>query len=497
VSAIGDRLAARFPAGSFGRRLLLVSGGAAVGQAITILVAPILTRLYGPDDLGLLAVYASIIAMIGVVCSLAYQVAIPAAEDDGEAANLLAISVAGTIATSVVAGALSFFLGARIAAWTSSPQMARFIWMVPLGVLGVGLFEALSQWAVRTRHFDTIATTSVTRSAAQAGIQVGAGLGGIGAPGLLFAQLTGQWVGLLSLLRGAWRSSAPALRSVSLRGARAAASKHRRYPMFTLPSSVINAVDANAAPLLLSFFLGSTVTGLFALGYRILSVPFWLVGSSSQKVFYAQAVEAKQAGRLPDETLSIFGRLLALVLPTMAVLAIAGPELFSFIFGSEWREAGVYVQWLSFRTTFTLVVFPLTPLLFVLERQGAGTIFSAIQLVIRVGALAIGGSLGDARLAMALLGVGTGVAWLAYLIFLMAISGNRAWRVLAVAGREAAMAMPAVAPVAIVRIIGASDLFVTVGAAASGLVAVGALAYRGLARRRPARSTSEMRTDSK
>lgn len=473
------RLLSKIPIGSFGKRLLLVSGSAAAGQAITILVAPILTRLYGPTDLGVLAVFTSITSIVGAVCSFSYQVAIPVPDDDGEAANLLAVSVASAIGISILSGALSLILGARIAVWTSSPSLEHYIWLVPLGILGMGLYEALTQWAVRTCRFDSIATTSIARSAAQAGIQVGSGLGGGGTPGLLFAQIAGQWTGIVSLLRGAWRTSAPALRSITIHGAVSSASKQRRFPLFTFPAAVINAVDTNAAPLLISYFLGSAVTGLFALGHRLLAVPFWLIGSSAQKVFYAQAIEANREGRLAEETLSVFGRLLALVLPLMAILMIAAPGLFALIFGQEWREAGVYVQWLSFRTTFTVVVFPLTPLLYILERQGAGTVFSAVQLVVRIGAIFAGGLLGNARLAMALLGVGTGSVWFFYLFFLMKISGCSLRGIVYTFGREVVMMLPSVVPVAILWIVGASDIFIVCGAVLSGLVAIGMLAYRG------------------
>jgi O-antigen/teichoic acid export membrane protein len=253
--------------------------------------------------------------------------------------------------------------------------------------------------------------------------------------------------------------------------------------MFTLPATVINAVDANSTPLLLSFFLGGTVTGWFALGHRVLAIPFWLVGSSSQKVFYAEAAEARRSGRLPEVTLAVFGRLLSLALPAMAILVIAGPELFSLVFGAEWREAGVYTQWLAFRTTLTMVVFPLTPLIYLLERQATGTLFSAVQLIVRVGAVAIGGAAGDPRLAIALLGVGTGVVWVVYLVFLMSISGNGVSEVLPVVGRKVAMVLPAVAPLAIARAAGMPDVFVLGAALVSGLIAVGILFVREIPRR--------------
>ena len=55
--------------------------------------APILTRLYDPDDFGLLAVYSGILALVLVVASVRYELAIPLPEDEEEAANIAVLSL--------------------------------------------------------------------------------------------------------------------------------------------------------------------------------------------------------------------------------------------------------------------------------------------------------------------------------------------------------------------------------------------------------------------
>jgi O-antigen/teichoic acid export membrane protein len=51
-----------------------------LGQAITVLVSPILTRLYTPEDFGVFGVYASILGIVTVVASLRYEYALPLPE---------------------------------------------------------------------------------------------------------------------------------------------------------------------------------------------------------------------------------------------------------------------------------------------------------------------------------------------------------------------------------------------------------------------------------
>ena len=75
------------PKNAFARGISLLVGGTAGAQLLTILAAPALTRQYGPEDFGLLAVYASLLALIGVISSLRYELAIPLPVGDAEAAS--------------------------------------------------------------------------------------------------------------------------------------------------------------------------------------------------------------------------------------------------------------------------------------------------------------------------------------------------------------------------------------------------------------------------
>ena len=94
------------PKNTFVYGVSLLLGGTAGAQMLTVLAAPLLTRLYSSEDFGLLSVYTSLLALIGVVSSLRYELAIPLPEDDGEAANVAVLSLifvgVNTLLTSIL-----------------------------------------------------------------------------------------------------------------------------------------------------------------------------------------------------------------------------------------------------------------------------------------------------------------------------------------------------------------------------------------------------------
>ena len=75
----------------FSRDVLTIFTGATIAQIIPVLVSPVITRLYGPADFGLLAVFTSITSIIAVIVCLRYESAIVLASSDEEAANVFGL----------------------------------------------------------------------------------------------------------------------------------------------------------------------------------------------------------------------------------------------------------------------------------------------------------------------------------------------------------------------------------------------------------------------
>ena len=84
----------------FSRNVVTLVTGTAVAQAIPLALSPILTRLYTPDDFGILAIYMSIASLGTVVVSLKYDLAIIIPEKDEDSANITILSIVVSFLTN-------------------------------------------------------------------------------------------------------------------------------------------------------------------------------------------------------------------------------------------------------------------------------------------------------------------------------------------------------------------------------------------------------------
>jgi O-antigen/teichoic acid export membrane protein len=379
------------PKSRFARNVAVVSAGSAVGQGLLIVSAPVLTRLYTPADFGVLAVYVSILSILAVAATLRYEMAITLPEDDEVAANLLLLVLGIVLLMSLLIGLGLWFLADPLVRLVNTPALKPYLWLIPLGVVGAGMYEALSLWAVRKKAFTTIARTKFTQSFGQVLTQVAMGLLKLGPAGLLLGQVVGKTGGSGTLAALTWRHGKESLKRVSTSGVRQAALRYRRFPIFASGSALLNRAGLYLPPILLAAFYGPQVAGWFALGQRVIGLPMTLIGQSVSEVYLAEAARLIRTDPRALERLFVkTAKHLALVgAPPLALLGVGAPWIFALVFGEGWREAGVYVQLMAVAFLAQLVTTPLEPTFAVTERQDLGLTRNVIRLVLIVGSLSL------------------------------------------------------------------------------------------------------------
>ncbi|MEO6959657.1 MAG: oligosaccharide flippase family protein, partial [Burkholderiaceae bacterium] len=202
------------PKNQFARSVSVLAGGTAASQLLGLCAAPIVTRLFSPEDFGLLAVYGGLLGLFTVIASLRYELAILLPEDDQEAANIATLSLLIVVAISVLSILMALLGHVSISRLLGVPILSHYFWLLPFGVLLVGIYQVFGFWALRTKNFTAMSGTRLKQSLTSIIIQI---LGyKLGPVALLIGHAAGQGMGGFSLGKAAMRYSQ--FRHVSLSG---------------------------------------------------------------------------------------------------------------------------------------------------------------------------------------------------------------------------------------------------------------------------------------
>lgn len=349
---------------------------------------PILTRLFTPTDFGILAVFISILGVVPVVANFRYDIAISLSKDKQESFHTLALCFLGTtLCTAAVAGV--FISGVLNTVDTEFSSLQPYGWIVAVGTFAVGVFTALNAWVGYAQKFDLVAKVKVRQAVSSIITQVGFGLLTTGPLGLLIGYVISQSYGATSFAAEVLRARP---KGFGLRDIYAAAKKYRSFLLFAFPAGVVNRLGIHLIPVLIGAFYTITAAGFFLLAQRLVALPTLVIGRSVAQVYTNRLAKdslRRDVRLLPTYLRTVLALSAAGVVP-MAILLAFSPSLFQFIFGSEWRIAGVFCQLLVPAFYAQFVVSPMIQTLNVLGYQKTQLVWDCARLLLVISVFLIG-----------------------------------------------------------------------------------------------------------
>ncbi|WP_018150571.1 lipopolysaccharide biosynthesis protein [Leeia oryzae] len=375
----------------FFKSILTLLTGATLAQALPLLAAPLLTRMYAPDDFGLFAFYSGLMSNLAVVATGRYELAIVLPKEERDAAHLLALSLMVSVLWAVLLLPVSLLFGQPIAHFLGHPEIGTWLPLLGVTVMLAGFSQALTNWANRQRQDRVLAGSRFVQSGGMVAVQVSGGLLKAGEEGLIFGQVAGQ---LLSTLMLGWRhlvTGFASLRQVSWQRMKVLAREYKSFPTINSMHAFVTAGQETGALWLLAHYGSHEALGFYGLTIRVLKTPVGLVGGVVGQVLYQRMAETRHQHQA---LLPLFKRMLALlfavaIVPTL-ILLIGGEWLFVHVFGSRWAEAGRYSQWLAPYMLLYFVASPLASLPLVLGKQKASFSFAVIGIAAYLSGLWLG-----------------------------------------------------------------------------------------------------------
>jgi len=353
------------------RGMIAIAGGTALGQLVGLLGAPVLSRIYSPNDFGVFAIVLAMVTTIGTVAGSRFELAIPLPERESDAYSLVFLGLASCALTAGLGTIVIALAGDTIAGSFAQEGLRPWLWLVSPTAAIMGVYLVLNQLAIRRLRYGAIGRRNVLQSSGMTATQIVLGLAHIRPGGMVLGMAAGQALGATSLAFGSGLRGAAAREGRAPKRAREVARRYRRFPLLLAPSGLLNVLGTQLPVILLAYFYGTAVAGWMGLTQRVLAVPVTLVGTAIAQVYLAQLARSKRSDLA--SAASLFGRasrsLLAVGAFVGLVLLVGGPQIFSLVFGQDWETSGKFAQAMSLGLTAQFIGAPLSQTLIVYERQ--------------------------------------------------------------------------------------------------------------------------------
>jgi len=374
----------------FLRDVFTLAAGTISAQLITILLSPIITRLYGPEAYGIMGSFQAITAILIPISALSFPLAIVLPKEIDKVKGIIKLSLITSLGIALISLVLLLFFGEQVIELFQLNNLGSFLYFIPVVILFSGVLQVMQQWLMRKKEFYIAAKSNFLQTAITNVSKVGIGLFNPVASVLIFFTSIGQglrafFMMFLSkdkIIISSVKSNIP-LKNIFI--------KYKDFPYYKSPELLVNGISGNLPILMLTSFFGPAAAGFYSISRTVLSLPSRLIGKSIGDVFYPRIAEAvKNKENITTKILQSTLLLGLLGIIPYGLIIIFGPDLFEIVFGSDWIRAGEYARWVAVWTFFGFMNRPSVMALPVLSAQRFYLIYTIVMLIVRLSALVLG-----------------------------------------------------------------------------------------------------------
>lgn len=379
------------PKSRYARNVITLMTGTGLAQAIPIAISPILTRIYTPEDFGIFAMFMAIASIASVLVTARYELAIMLPKSDRDAFHIVALSVGLSCMISGLLLVLVVVFNSQITTLLGTPEISNWLYWGPVSTALMGIYTSLNYWSNRKSNYRRLAISRVVQTASSSLPQLVGGFMKSGPFGLVGGQLAGQLLATSVMATLIYREDKIHTKKIQFNRILVLAKKYINYPKFMIFGQIMNTISSSLPLFLLSTLFSPAIAGFYSLSHRVLIAPSVLIGSAIGDVYLS---DASRVYRVSGNCLSIykktFLRLCLVSVVFVLPVFIFGNEIFAYIFGENWREAGEIASILSIMVLFQTISSPLSQTVLFANLQKIDLIWQILRLILAACALLAG-----------------------------------------------------------------------------------------------------------
>lgn len=338
--------------------------GTGFAQVIPIMLLPVLTRIYSPEDFGIFAVYMAIAGILGVIATGRYELAIVLPKNNNDASDIFWLCIIISFFLSVFSLLFIFMFNDVFLVVLQLPINSNILFLVPFSIFFAGLLQSLNYFFVRGELFGILSKSKVALSGGTISSQTFGGLLFVSSGfGLSIGYIAGQLTSISYLFFNS-KKFLKVLKP-SIKNIKEQFINYKKFILLSTPGALLDTSAVQLPVFLINSFYSTSIAGQFSLAMRIINLPLALIGAAVSQVLLQKVASSDSVSpeNIRPLILKLAFLLAILISPLFVICFFFGEDLFVFIFGPEWVIAGGFAFPISLIVSFRFIVSPLSSVL--------------------------------------------------------------------------------------------------------------------------------------
>lgn len=340
--------------------------------------------MYDAQAFGVLSVFMGLASIISISAALRFDLAIPQAKNEIEAQQLfflcLLIVTGMGLTLAVCAGAAQKILYNIFE--NEAFESTSFFYLLAMAFMGAGLIQICVNGFIRRSDFSSIAVSKIIVATSYAVTQTTLGIVHA-AGGLVLGYVAGQVIGAVYALKKSAAWIPTEIKKTDFTDLKKNMREYRDLPLYSAPSAAIDAFCSALPVLIIGANYDLAIAGMYGLAQRLLGAPAAFFSLSISQIVFQKV--ASDAGLKENYIRNLIIRCLALLsavmTPFLIIISLYGGEIFTYVFGFEWRAAGDYAAILIFGVAIQFLASPNSLVLTLKENIKLGSAWQITRLI--------------------------------------------------------------------------------------------------------------------
>ena len=371
----------------FAKNVLTLMTGTLVGQLVSLAMAPIITRLFTPDDFTTLEQYTMLMTVAIVVVTGKYEFAIMQPREREGARHVLILATRISLWVCIALLIASFFLSEYVADYYNNDVLGKWLWTLPIALFAFAVFNIINYWFTRQKNYKVAATSKIWFSVASEPAKIGTGLLSSGGAGLLWSTLAGNILAAGYVVKQFLKDEPKGFKKDQGISLLEVAKEHKEYPLYTIWGSILNRLAQWAHIGVFSHYYGLAAIGYMALCRRIFLNPLNIFSNSYSQVFYQRISDITDPKKLESFYHRNIGRFVGFSIALVMIVYLLPNNTMGFLFGQEWNDTLKYLKLLSWWYALNFVTSSLSFITYRIKMQRASLVLDAVHFVFVYGAI--------------------------------------------------------------------------------------------------------------
>lgn len=354
-----------------------ISSGTAIGQVISMISLPILTRLYGATIIGNWALINSIVVIINSFSDLGLTNSIMTEKEKEKARETYSV-----IYTIVAIIGLIFYIGIFIyfsliekESWVKSLIVSLFAMIL---LITLQYIQLSYTWLNRNKEYGILMKNPIINNITVTISSIILFYLGFNEYGYYIGFLMGQILTLLHMKRKCPQNRL----NLNFKAWKRVVDRNLNFVKYQTTTNIFMQFKGQLPTLLIKIFFGAEVLGYYSVAIRLINMPINFLANAMGRVFFQRASELNNNNEnIGDFTLRNMKRAMKLAYFPIILCLVVGDIAFILFLGEQYRISGNIARIMIFYSYFLFLSMSVNGVAIIIEKQKYVLYSGILQIV--------------------------------------------------------------------------------------------------------------------